>query len=82
MTDADLLNALERSSLLEAKVADLYARLGAAVPSFDMRSSAPEGPELTQLMQSGDTTGAIKRYRELTGFGLAEAKSDIDRLMP
>ena len=37
-------------------------------------------PEVAALAQSGNKIGAIKRYRELTGASLAEAKQAVDSL--
>jgi ribosomal protein L7/L12 len=36
-------------------------------------------PEIQDALRRGDKIEAIKRYRELTGLGLAEAKRAIDR---
>jgi large subunit ribosomal protein L7/L12 len=36
--------------------------------------------QVVALAQSGQTIEAIKRYRELTGAGLAEAKQVVDGL--
>ena len=43
---------------------------------------APEGPdaEVLALARAGNTLEAIKRYRELTGVGLAEAKAAVDQM--
>ena len=55
-----------------------------------MLSAAPTTPsqpaatsldqELTRLITEGQKIGAIKRYREATGVGLAEAKTYVDNL--
>jgi ribosomal protein L7/L12 len=36
-------------------------------------------PEIQDLVAKGNEVQAIKRYRELTGLGLKEAKDAIDR---
>jgi ribosomal protein L7/L12 len=36
-------------------------------------------PEIQDLLAKGNEIQAIKRYRELTGLGLAEAKEAIER---
>jgi ribosomal protein L7/L12 len=36
--------------------------------------------EIQDLVAKGNEVVAIKRYRELTGLGLKEAKAAIDRL--
>ena len=45
-----------------------------------MSLTAKDVAEITRLLAAGDTIGAIKRYRELTGLGLREAKDAIDRM--
>ncbi len=37
--------------------------------------------EILQLISEGQKIGAIKKYRELTGVGLKEAKDAIERQM-
>jgi len=37
-------------------------------------------PEVVALASAGKKIEAIKRYRELTGVGLAEAKDAVERL--
>ena len=66
----------ERIRRLEEQVALLYRHLG-LVPagSGDPASDA----EVIALINSGNKISAIKRYRELTGLGLAEAKEAIER---
>lgn len=43
---------------------------------------APTGPdaEVLALVRAGNTLEAIKRYREITGVGLAEAKAAVDQM--
>lgn len=48
------------------------------VPAGD---TAPDAdPEVLRLLRSGNKIAAIKRVRELTGWGLKEAKDYVDRL--
>ena len=42
---------------------------------------AERDPELLELLRKGDTIRAIKRYRELTGSGLGEAKQAVEDTM-
>jgi ribosomal protein L7/L12 len=37
-------------------------------------------PEVFALLQKGEKIQTIKRYRELTGTGLAEAKEAVERM--
>ena len=94
-SDADLLDHGQRIARLEAQVAELTRRLGATdsdaraeaqeASGFTFASDAPEDsaladPRIAELVGSGNKIGAIKLYRELTGVGLAEAKTAIDNL--
>jgi ribosomal protein L7/L12 len=66
---------------LEEQVELLSSRAG--VPwSAAMTPGADGGvpPDVISLAQSGQKIEAIKRYRQLTGVGLAEAKDAVDRL--
>ena len=69
---------------------ELYKRIGQAEPGFGGGSgfasdqpaslSASEDPQVLELIQTGQKIEAIKRYRELTGVGLAEAKDAVERV--
>ena len=90
MGSEDLLDHGRRIALLERKVSDLYKRLGQAEPTSgfglggeqtaEELGSADEGPRVIELIQSGNKIEAVKLYRELTGYGLAESKDAVDRL--
>ncbi len=62
----------------KAAVEDLERemRLGDAPATGNVNDDA----ELQALMAAGNKINAIKRYRELTGVGLKEAKDAIDRI--
>ena len=87
MTDQEIFNAQQRIAALERKVADLYERIGQEEPQFgsadegtgggQAMSSADSDQELISLVQNGKEVQAIKRYRELTGLGLAEATDAV-----
>jgi len=55
--------------VVSAKVGLDYAPVTEGVPQ-----------EVVALVRAGDMIGAIKRYRELTGFGLEEAKRVVEGL--
>lgn len=93
--DQNLLDHGRRLAQLEAKVAELERRLGASdadasdaaqeASGFTFASDASdksvlEDPRIVEMVGSGNKIGAIKLYRELTGAGLAEAKTAIDGL--
>jgi ribosomal protein L7/L12 len=89
-TEEDVLDHGRRIAELERKVSDLYKRLDQAEPGegFGMTfaselpasADAAADAELLALVASGDKIRAIKRYRELTGTGLKEAKDAVERL--
>jgi len=58
---------------LESKLDLVMAEMGVVVPE-------PEGmSEVDMLIRADRKIQAIKRYREITGDGLAEAKSAVER---
>jgi ribosomal protein L7/L12 len=75
------------SATLEAHIEQTNARL-AAIESFlsvlaghagiaYVNPTAAVPPEVVALAQSGDRIGAMRKYRELTGAGLAEAQAIV-----
>lgn len=78
------LEALEaRVSALERRLAEqdqIIAQLGnvSSVPASLLPKRSTLHPEVTALIQQGNDIAAIKRYRELTGAGLLQAKNTID----
>ena len=72
-----------RVAELERKVEYLMQRLGAGtpVPSGTMgMSPTPVPPDVVELARAGHKIEAIKRYREVSGVGLREAKDAIDAI--
>ena len=64
------LESLEQQMILVSAKAGLdYTPVTEGVPQ-----------EVVALVRAGDMLGAIKRYRELTGFGLDEAKRVVQGL--
>ncbi len=93
--EADLVDHARRLAELEARVAGLERQLNSSgvdaraaaqeASGFGFASDArPTGalddPRITELVGNGNKIEAIKLYRELTGTGLAEAKSAIESL--
>ena len=92
--DQNLLNHGQRIAALEARVAQLEQRLGSS--DADASSAAQEAsgftfasdgggdalndPRIAELVGQGNKIEAIKLYRELSGAGLAEAKSAIESM--
>jgi ribosomal protein L7/L12 len=93
-SETDLADHAQRLAQLEAKVAELERRVGGS--DADASSAAQEAsgftfasdgggnalddPRIAELVGKGNKIEAIKLYRELTGTGLAEAKSAIDSM--
>jgi len=63
-------------ALLERKVDFLMNKLGVAY----VDAQPPGHAEVIALLQAGEMIPAIKRYRELTGASLAEAKNAVEAL--
>ncbi len=59
---------------------DTFVERSLAAPA-DIDTAAASDPEVQEAMDNGRKIEAIKRYRELTGVGLKEAKDVIDYLM-
>ena len=65
-----------------------YTHLGIHKPSFPnnevLAGAPPEtvDAELQQLIQRKDVINAAKRYVQLTGLGLLEAKAAVMKLIP
>jgi ribosomal protein L7/L12 len=76
MPSQSLPQLIQQVDRLEAQVALLSEKLG--LPFGDPKPAVPD--EVVELAQSGNTFGAIKRYRELTGSGADEAKAAIAAL--
>ena len=65
---------------LTTLVEQLYYRSGSPVPSASVPTIDAPPADVVELVRSGQLIHAIKRWRELTGVGLAEAKNEIDEL--
>ncbi|HWB70284.1 MAG TPA: hypothetical protein VG518_09940 [Solirubrobacterales bacterium] len=66
----------ERLRALEAQMAKVSEAAG--IPYDAPDEGVPQ--EVIDLVQAGDRIGAITKYRELTGFGLDQAKEAIAKL--
>jgi ribosomal protein L7/L12 len=93
--DQNLLDHGQRLAALEARVAQLEQQLRSADAQANSVAQEASGftyvsdgqaadpatdPRIAELVGSGKKIEAIKLYRELTGAGLAEAKSAIDAM--
>jgi ribosomal protein L7/L12 len=63
-----------RLARVERKLDLVLDHLGVHEPASDL------AVELDALLGQGKKIAAIKRYREITGAGLKEAKDEVDRI--
>lgn len=85
--DRELLEIRQRLALVEARLQQLFEHLDIAPRGggSDVSGSEPleldpnQDPEIQDLLAKGNEMQAIKRYSELTGLGLKEAKEAIER---
>jgi ribosomal protein L7/L12 len=73
MTDADIF-------ALQLRVADLERRMLALDGGGPPETAPAVDPVYQSLLSSGNKIEAIKRYREQTGAGLAEAKHHVEEM--
>jgi ribosomal protein L7/L12 len=66
----------ERLRALEAQMARVSEAAG--VPHEAPEAGVPQ--EVIDLVLAGDRMGAIRKYRELTGFGVDQAKEAIAKI--
>jgi ribosomal protein L7/L12 len=79
--DRELLEIKQRIAAIENRLQQLFEHLDVAP------RAAPEGgdldpntdPEIQDLLAKGNQAQAVKRYRELTGAGIAEAQRAIEQ---
>jgi ribosomal protein L7/L12 len=78
--DRQLLEINQRLALVETRLQQLFEHLDIApraAPDAGDAGSAVEDPEIQDLLVKGNEAQAVKRYRELTGAGIAEAEKAI-----
>ncbi len=74
----ELLELKQRIALLETRLQQVFEHLDIA-PRESEPLDPMSDPEVQDLLAKGNEAQAIKRYRELSGLGLKEAKDAIDR---
>jgi ribosomal protein L7/L12 len=67
----------QRMTDLEHNVKRLLGEAGMSWEPAPVASGL--GPDVLQALQDGNMIEAIKRHREATGLGLAEAKDAVER---
>ena len=76
--DQQLLEIQQRLALVESRLEQLFEHLDLKPQGGD-EGDAAQDPEIQDLLVKGNEAQAVKRYRELTGAGIAEAQSAIKR---
>jgi hypothetical protein len=74
--DRQLLELQQRLALVESRLEQLFEHLDLKPRGGD-EADASQDPEIQDLLAKGNEAQAVKRYRELTGAGIAEAQSAI-----
>ncbi|MFD8981097.1 hypothetical protein [Streptomyces sp. NPDC059564] len=70
-----------RMRALEDRADRLERRLGLVLDHFGIEEPEPAGlDDVRALVRDGRTVSAIKRYREITGAGLVDAKRAVEAL--
>ncbi|GCD37368.1 hypothetical protein OEIGOIKO_05159 [Streptomyces chrestomyceticus JCM 4735] len=69
-----------RHKTLERRLRHMDRKLNLVMEHLGIEEPGPEGmAEIDALLHKGRKVEAIKRYRELTGAGLVEAKEAVER---
>jgi ribosomal protein L7/L12 len=79
--DRELLEIKQRLALIESRLEQLFEHLDIApreAADSGEAGDALENPEIQDLLAKGNEAQAVKRYRELTGVGIAEAQRAIE----
>jgi ribosomal protein L7/L12 len=77
--DPQLLEIKQRLALVEARLQQLFDHLN-ITPQEQAKAGEldpNDDPEIQDLLAKGNLAQAVKRYRELTGAGIAEAQEAI-----
>ncbi|MDL5202735.1 hypothetical protein [Streptomyces sp. ALI-76-A] len=69
-----------RISRADRRVARVERKVDLILDHLGLREHDPRMDEVAALAREGRTVQAVKRYREITGDGLKEAKEAVDRL--
>jgi ribosomal protein L7/L12 len=77
--DQQLLEIKRRLALVEMRLNQLFEHLDLKPRGEEAGEDATQDPEIQDLLVKGNKAQAVKRYRELTGAGIAEANEAIER---
>jgi len=77
--DRELLEIKQRVALIETRLQQLFEHLDITPRESPQvgEDDAINDPEIQDLLAKGNEAQAVKRYRELTGGGIAEAQRAI-----
>ena len=80
MTDPDIGEIKQRLALVEARLQQLFDHLDFAPQEGSQPGELDpnDDPEIQDLLAKGNVAQAVKRYREMTGAGIAEAQRAIE----
>jgi hypothetical protein len=75
----DIEDIEQRLALVETRLEQLFKHLDLK-PQEDAGGADPaQDPEIQDLLAKGNKAQAVKRYREMTGAGIADAQHAIDQ---
>jgi ribosomal protein L7/L12 len=77
--DQHMLEIKQRLALVEMRLNQLFEHLDLKPRANEADEDAAQDPEIQDLLAKGNKAQAVKRYRELTGAGIAEANEAIER---
>jgi ribosomal protein L7/L12 len=80
MADPQIGEIKQRLALVEARLQQLFDHLDIAPQEGTKPGELDpnDDPEIQDLLAKGNLAQAVKRYRELTGAGIAEAQRAIE----
>ena len=79
--DQHLLEIQQRLAVVESRLQQLFEHLDLEPRGDDEAAGTDpaQDPEIQDLVAKGNVAQAVKRYRELTGAGIAEAQRAIEQ---
>jgi ribosomal protein L7/L12 len=77
--DRHLLEIKQRLALVESRLDQLFEHLDLNPWAEAGGADPTQDPEIQDLLAKGNKAQAVRRYRELTGSGIAEANDAIER---
>lgn len=69
-----------RASRLDKRIRGLERRLDVLLDHWDLEAGSAAPADVAALARAGKDVAAIRKYREITGAGLREAKEAVDRM--